>query len=764
MFVKSPRANLILSLAFVVASGACSDTSGCGCTSQPLPGGALPADQTVEGGAQVRVTPAGMTKVNQVIQTVLTDSLGDGFCVDEGSSGGSCFLRADYCDQNQGGACGAARGCNVPVALDFINISVTSPTTLRIEVQVDMSASVHIDADIACIGASCTLGVNAQNLYIDITLAVGIRPSDGELTLQLQSVNNTDFGGVSFSGCSIVSDLGNILVDILDSFIGDFIIDALTPTLDDLIQGLLPDPIGVEGMIDIGAMVGDISPGTTALMEGRFVPGGYVSLNGGGMTLGVITGVNADEDIGSRATDLDSEPHLCVPPFAAPNFSAPPASLPLSSRNTFTLAAAGAFSGLPDPANDVAIGLSETTLDLFGHHLVSSGGMCLGVGTRLAEQLNVSTISLLVPSLGELVSDQGNDPLLLVLRPQRPLDFAVGDGVSTPQITIKVSELEIDFYAFLYERYTRAFTLSLTMDIGIDFTVDNAANPVTLTPSLTGLSASDIQIRAFNSEFVRETPAELEAVLPTVFDLALPLLADGLDPIDMPDFSGFSLRNVSLGKVTTTQDDFFAINAALGPSARMRARGSYDPRWSNIVVDLDRATADPDPQPMSGGNARLGRVNTPAPEDVRAALQGQGGEMPSVTIDVDPYDALGRPLEWSWRLDGGLWRPFTTAAPLVIADRAFAWQGKYTIALRSRVVGTTRTEAAYSEEFPVIIDSVPPKILEAEVGWIGDCSRSRRSTSSACARCRGRSRAPAMTSRRPRGGRSRRSTARPPNR
>ena len=31
---------------------------------------------------------------------------------------------------------------------------------------------------------------------------------------------------------------------------------------------------------------------------------------------------------------------------------------------------------MPEPGDDLAIGLSETTLDLAGHHLVTSGGMC----------------------------------------------------------------------------------------------------------------------------------------------------------------------------------------------------------------------------------------------------------------------------------------------------------------------------------------------------------------------------------------------------
>jgi hypothetical protein len=721
VFAKSGRLNLIFSIIAVFAIGIASACSGgglgCGCGSAPLPGGALPADQTVEGGAQVRITPAGMTKVNQLISSMITGAFGGGFCVGEGSIGGSA-LGFDYCDTNPGGACGGGRGCDVNVNIDYLNTSVVNANTLNIETSVDLSSAVHLDGSIVFIPFSCTLGVDMQNIVLDADIQTGIRASDGELTITLAQVNNTDFSNVNFSGCSVLSDIIDLVFDVLDTFIGDLLIDLFTPTLNDLVQGFLPDPLGIEGMIDLGSMLAGVSPGTEALMEGRIVPGGYVSLNGGGMTLGIITGINADEDINSRSPDLDSEPALCVPPFAAPNYAG---QLPVSSRNTFRLDAAGAFSGAPDPAGDLAMGVSETTLDLFGHHMVSSGGMCLGLGTAFAPQLNLGTIGILVPSLSELGTDGGDDPLLLVTRPQHPLDFTIGDGTTTPNLTVKIDSLEVDFYAFLYERYTRAFTLVLTLDAGVNFTVDNSVNPPTLTPVLTGLTADEIEIQVINSEFVRETAAELEAVLPSVFDLALPLIADGIGPIDMPDFGGFSLNNVSLGKITTSQDDFLAINATLGATTAMR----LDPRFAEVVADLDAAIG-PVLASASTGTARLVEVHTPSPESVRAALRtahgviGTAGEMPSVTIDTDRTDGAGRSLEWSWRLNGGLWRPFTTASPLVIADRAFAWQGKYKIGLRSRVVGDTRTESHDVIDIPVIIDSVPPALLEAQVAWDGD--------------------------------------------
>jgi uncharacterized protein (TIGR03382 family) len=441
------------------------------------------------------------------------------------------------------------------------------------------------------------------------------------------------------------------------------------------------------------------------------------------MSLGLITGLNADQDPGTRTPALDSEPAYCVPPFAAPNFAAPPASLPASSRGTFTLMPAGAFVGNPEPADDLAIGMSETTLDLAGHHLVASGGLCLGVGTGLVEQLKLGTIGLLVPSIGELGT--GDEPLLLVTRPQKPIDFSIGEGTeASPALTLHIKNFEVDFYGFIYERYTRAFTMALDLDVGVNLEfVQMPGMPAQVKPILVGLSSSNIGITVLNNEFVRETRAQLEAVLPTVFDLALPLLGDGIGPIDVPNFAGFTLNNLRVQKVTTSQDDFMAIYASLGASMMMRDRVEKYPSLQPVLDTLDQQANMgqwPDVVGMGPGaaNARLRSINVPAPEDVRTALVNKTKEgLPTVTIDVDTHDSMGRRLEWSWNLNGGLFRPFTSASPLVIADRAFVWQGKYTIGLTSRVVGDYRTTAPETVEIPVVIDSAAPNIRVEEQRW-----------------------------------------------
>ncbi len=722
MFTKSIRLNWILSSLFFFVIAGCGDIGGgCGCASQPLPNGALPSDQTVEGGGQVRITQAGFTKLKALIPGFLNDTLESGFCIGQGN-----LSFVDYCDANEGpltnptipDSCGAGNGCNVGINVDQpqFSIGVNEATeTLNLHVQMDVHTRVHLDAGIL---GSCTMTADGNDLVLDVDLGFDIKPADGELAVAVDRINSVNLRGLDFAGCGILGPIidavGDIIGEVLDSFIGEFVLDLLTPTISDLVAGFLPDPLGIEAMMDVGDLMAGVSPGTEATMEARLVPGGYVDLRNSGMSLGLITGFNADEDITTRTVDLDSEPAYCVPPIPAPNFAAPPASLSATSRGTFSLLPAEEFLGVPsDPADDLVIGLSETTLDLTGHHLVTSGGMCLGVGTSLIAQLNLGTFSLLVPSLGSL--GESTNPVLLVTRPQKAIDFTIGEGTEAdPALTLGIHSFEVDVYVFAYERYTRAFTMKLDLDVGVNLEFDNTTTPATVTPSLVGLEADNITVVVLNSEFVRETPEELEGVLPTIFDLAVGLLGDGLGAIDVPEFSGFTLNNLRVRKVVTSEDDFVAIYATLGSSTMLReVGGGMFPSILPAIEEMDSHLPAPRPRaPVPA--ARLVSVDVPDPAEVRAALQGDPTmDLPSVVLDVPARDDSGRALEHAWRLgDTGMWRPYAKSSSITIVDRAFAWQGKYDIQVRSRVIDDSYTTSEISH-VPVIIDSVGPEILAA---------------------------------------------------
>jgi hypothetical protein len=720
VFSRQARWNLILSALFVLAMGACGSVGGCGscATVQPLPGGKLPGDQTVEGGAQLRVTPHGISTITTIVKPLLDQQIAGGFCLPGGSVLGGVVA---FCQTSQGSC---TNGCKVAPTLSGVSLGQhpTDPSLLRAHV----SASAVIQhLPLHVVVGTCDIKVTITNLVADVDVSLAIDGGTGELGIHGNPITNfgfdDDFSTDDNIACKAIAGIGNIIDGLAHDSVVGFVGGQLSPAITSAIDTLVPKPLGLAGVMDVGDLLAGLSPGTHASLETRLLPGSYARMKGGGLSVGVITGINADRDPSTRSAALSSEPARCVPPLVKPNLGIAPTNLPLTARSTYQLDAAPAFDGAPDPPGDVAIGISETALDLVGHHIVTSGALCLEVGTSFVKQLSVGTIALFVHSLGQLESETRNDPLLLVTRPQQALDFTIGDNTPTsPALSIGIQHLEVDFYAFVYERYVRAFTLDLTLNAGVnlDF-VQAQGQPAQIRPILVGIDAKHVTLKALNTQFVKETPEELEAVLPSVFNLVTPLLGN-LPAITVPPLAGFTLGSFSIQHLKSSQDDFLAIYANLGSSALLQALTPGAPAGSPLAVAAARfAAADAAWPAPSSGTARLVGVTTPAPERVRGALlRSPDGALPRVTLDVDRVDRAGRELEWSYQLDGGMWRPWRGgAAQLVIEDPAFAWQGKYTIGLASRVVGDYRTVSP-TTAVPVIIDSVAPRIAIDQAAWV----------------------------------------------
>jgi hypothetical protein len=712
VFARSQFWNWIFSAIFIVTMSSCAGAGGCqGCASEPLPGGQLPPDQTVEGGGQIRLTPEGFGKLKELIPPLINSNFAGGFCLPTGRA-----LLTDYCWKTDGQC---ATGCKVNLNLNSTQIAPTNNQTLNIKI--DLSASTTVPLTPPFPFGRCDMRVTFDSVKADLDIGFDVDPVSGELKINLANINDTDLSGVNFSDCGIGSTLLNLVTSILDSFLGDFVIQLLRPAINNIIQGFLPNPLGIAGVTDLGQLLAGASPGTQGKLETRLVPGGFVTLNNGGMTLGLITGFNADEDSATRTPELDNEVALCVPPFAAPNFAAAPASLPTTSRNTFTLLPADEFNGEPNPPDaDIALGFSETSLDLLGHHAVTSGAVCLGLGPKTLPQLSLGLLSALIRSLQDVGSEQGNDPLLIVTRPQKPLDFAIGTGTpESPAITLGLKDFEIDFYGFIFERYVRLFTMSLNANVGINLTFEQMpGQSAKIKPTLVGLSKDNVQVTVLNNEFMRETKGELESLLPTILDLVASNL--NLPAFDVPTFAGFTLSNLSIKKVTTSQDEFVALFAKLGSSPMLRRLSISNPGLATVLDRVETVSINPLHSIMDRATPTVRKVTVPDIDKVRdALLRRAGGEMPSVDVELASTDIADRDLEWSWNLNDGMWRPFMPGGVQRISDVAFAYQGKYTIGLISRLKGDYTT-TAQAIELPVVIDSVGPRFLAKKTYWSQD--------------------------------------------
>jgi hypothetical protein len=740
----APRVSFAVVTLTLAAGLGCGSTGGGGCAglkplpSQPRPHG-FPADQIIEGGIQARITKPGVDKLTSVILDLLGPQLQKGFCVSGKRTFGPGFANVNACSGVSTG-CAPGEGCTAKLILtssdgkNGITITVPdgSPPVINLDIKFDFNFAITLGYHLDIFGVikaddSCTLNFQSGHygtpspsgkdpIHVRAQIGLGIDPTTGKLTLRLNDVQSLhlDLGGSN--GCGFLGDFLGYIGDGISSFLNtnfgqtlvNFLLDFLRPTLDQLVQSFLPDPLGLAGTFDSGTVLKSFNPPANTNLEVFLLPGGYVSAKSGGLTLGVLSGLNSDRDQTTRAPGLTSEPSLCVPNRPTPELAAAPWMLPFNpARKDFTLQPAGEFAGSPDPSTDVAIGVSRTFFDLAGFHIYNSGTLCLSVGGGAIPQLNGGTLAIIVNSLDKLIENK-KAPLALVVRPQVPLNFTIGAGTMTdPLINVAVKDLRVDFYGWVEERFARLFTVGADLNLGVNLNVTkNAQMQPALQPMLTGLNAANITVRVSNTDLLAEDPATLAAVFPTLLNVATSAIGSNLPTIALPSLSGFSLDNISLAKVQTSEDDFLGIYASIKKGAPAPLIDWSDPDHPRVAGEMrTRATVD--------------RVIVPTKEELsKLVVKAVGGqamkadEKPRVALTLDTVEPppAGKQVEFGWRIDGGMWRDWTTERNPVIADDAFLLQGKHTIEIRSRLVGEWLTEDSTPAKVAVLIDSIPPEL------------------------------------------------------
>ncbi|MDB4965555.1 MAG: hypothetical protein JWN44_1244 [Myxococcales bacterium] len=702
---------------------------------QPNPGPlGLPTDQVIEGGIQARITKPGMDKLLGAIANLVGGGLNN-LCIAPITNhfGIPCFnIDVGACQKS---VCKGAKGCTAGIELTSADgkdkISVTISEGNNPVVHVDATFDIHVPLEIdyagtlVCLGAdsSCTMDIaskhhndaSQQPLEITADIATGIDPATGMLTLKFANAPQVKSLGIDISGCGV---LGNILGSVVSFFnttignlITNFVLNLLTPQLDALLQSFLPKPPGIAGSLDTATMLAKFNPPKDANLEMFVVAGGYVKGKGGGLNLGVMSGVNSDRDQKTRMPGLTSEPSLCIPVRPTPQLGQMPWALPYNpGRKDYQLTAANEFSGLPDPTDatgkvqDVAIGLSRTFLDLIGFHVYNSGTLCLDIGGDAVPQLNAGTLSVIVGSLGNVIEDR-KAPLALVLRPQTPITFTVGAGDMTdPLIHIGLSDMRIDFYAWMEERYVRLLTMGVDINVGLNLTVTKTADmKPAIQPMLVGVDAKNVTIRVSNTDLLQENAADLEKVFPSLINIATGALGGVIKPIALPAVAGFSLDDLKIQRVQTSQDDFVAIYGTIVTGVPAPLVDWSNPESPRVVGAVQASAA-------------IAELIVPNADQLQANFAERLGTVaarPSVRLQLGASDNLGKPVEWAWRIDGGMWRPWTQDANPVIRDDAFLLQGHHNVEVRSRVVNQWVTESE-PVAVDVLIDSVSPELHPAK--------------------------------------------------
>lgn len=426
----------------------------------------------------------------------------------------------------------------------------------------------------------------------------------------------------------------------------------------------LPNMLGMEGRVKLGELLADFG-GNDAEFDMSLVAGGFSDqaktkpstwVQNGGLVLGMLGGTRP---VASS---------MCVPAKA---FTMPPLPDPMDFDAELAKPSAGGGSV---EGYHVGIGLGSRFLDKTMHDLWQAGGLCLDIGTEQVEMISSALFSTFVSSLKLLTQDK-DVPMVLALRPLQAPRVRIGRGTlkqgpkgpvpDDPLLTVEIPDLHIDFYALIDERQARLFTLAT--DVALPLSLEFDALEGTVTPVLGALDALLTNSRGLNNKMLAEDPQALVAVIDSVIGLVQPMLGDALGPIVLPEVEGFALQVLdargSVPKASGGGYEHLALFAKLAQPAL-----PYSMRFH--------------------AHAKFVRLDIPTVDALRAGVK------PSVVIDASatgPQPRHFAGFEYSWRIDEGFWRPWTSDARLVVDPAVLRLQGRHSVDVRVRERGVVES-------------------------------------------------------------------------
>jgi hypothetical protein len=441
----------------------------------------------------------------------------------------------------------------------------------------------------------------------------------------------------------------------------------------------VPSPLGFEGRIDTGAELVSYGAPANGILDLSVAAGGVkkdgtsaTSVENGGIVLGVLGGSMAGEYDANGVAQLPAK-STCVPVKTFAN-RADPDAVSFDGE-------AAKMTG----ASDYHLGLSvsdkfmdKTLFDVF-----QSGALCLNVDSSASTFLSSSLFRTFLPSLGVLT--QGRDvPMLIALRPKEPPTVRFGANTVNgsqpvdPLVTFAAKSLSMDFYALIDERYSRLF--SLTTDLKIPLSLEFKNN--TVRPVLANLQSTVSNITAQNSEMLSEDPKIVADLLDAIIGLVQPIIGSVLQPVALPTFSGLNISEVYAKGVQPYPQTADGYQQLLF----LTKFGNASP----LVRTVDTA-------------AKLVKA------DVPTATELSEGRRPVVKVDLSATGGRGD-YEYRYRVDRGLWSPWSREASPVLQAPVLMLQGRHTVEFIARNAGSLVSEDTTPAAVEVMVDYDAPVV------------------------------------------------------
>tara|TARA_R110002073_G_scaffold142117_6_gene293857 strand:- start:8561 stop:12121 length:3561 start_codon:yes stop_codon:yes gene_type:complete len=651
-------------LIIAIIAGGCGGGGCDGCGGMtPLPGG-FPAESRSANAIQLRITDSALATLEEDPAALVGPLLGqEGLSIDIPPS---CGSDPEICCEGgvPADSCGPldidleAQNGDLP-RLEITPVAGSQRLDVTIRTRITSAAPIPVSYS----GVDCDISVDTAGGSRDgITLTMDIElPQDpDEQTTRLEVGDIT----VDFQDDDITID-GGFFCDGIDSFLKGFIVDLLSDNISSLLGGSLGEQacipcesgttlecgafadsceenvcmigdrceqrLGISGRMTAGGLFGGFSTGQLGNLDIYDVAGGYTETDTNGVSIGMYSGAL---------------------PFAEPRDRCGP-SVPAPA--TVTIPQSTFFSGNTRPDTNapfhVGIGVHQQVLDQLAHAAYESGALCLNIAPGAVDLLNTDGLApLLMPSVLDLLHGK-NSPIVLGLRPQSPPTLQIGAGTTMegpggetvivdPLLDVAFEDIEIDFFVIVDDQFIRVMTLSADINLPMNLEINEIGE---IEPVLGDVDNAITDTRISNSEALRETTEELEAKIPVLLSLALPSLLDGLGSFALPSLGGLDIQIADDGILSVEDNAFLAI-------------------YADLVLETTMA-----------------RVHTDASVSI-----SYGEDAPVATLRMSGDKSN---LEYAYRVDGGVWSPYTRSSEVSLRRQLLAIAGEHTISVRAREQG-----------------------------------------------------------------------------
>jgi hypothetical protein len=757
---------VLLLVIFSGCTGSCSGCSGCGMT--PLPGG-FPVEGRIENSSSVRITKSGFDFIAQNLGALAPSLLGGAGAVNAGVVTFDVpSSDSDIKDPIFGATIGTIHICpggpqptaNPPecvVEADLGKANLTITTAAPTDIKVNGTLAVRLQklplggSGVGAIasGAEVVLDdggkcspTNYANVpvTVDVSLEVDKDPNHAsrkgytkvkinEITIDQNAISSS----ITFCGSALTSAILNLVKPLVIGQVMGGLTGSLTDTVEQQLctktdpangitcpSGTFPDSggtcrfctpdgsgqcpssaecvgmaLGTDGNLNLSSALASLSPGTKGGFDFLAAVGGEGARDdGSGFSWGDMNPVGGGATLGMIGGASPTPIAQCVP---IANLEKP-VGIPIPDE--LEDASKLFDDGIPNWTGSgphLGFAVSERYLNYALGAIYNSGALCLGVGSgTLGSLLNSDTIGLLIPSFKDLARQRQAAPLALVLRPQSPPSVVVGKGTdlaTDPLLKVTMNKLSIDFYVWSSDRFIRAFTATfdIVAPVNIDVT-DQGLAPV--------LDKVEVNNPTLSNSLLREDEAASAKKLADIVAGQIgSALGGAINPIDLS--SQLSSYGLSLNIPPSVQGE--------GSPGLTELEKGPD-RFLALFAGLDLATS---------GAYMVNEHSDTSAEISEKRVDAAGLSLPSLSDENAPavelklgsnLDDGAHSVEWQWRLDGGLWHPWSYERWLTIRDPLLSIQMRHKVEVRSRVAREPRSMDVTPAVVEVVVDKTAPDV------------------------------------------------------